>query len=75
MKILNVVNGAITIGFDSGINNDKAAFNLLNRHGKVRDFLGISEKDLGAILREFPRPDQIENAIGSGTINRIISDS
>lgn len=55
LKLLRHADGVLAIGFDAGSNNDKAAYNILQRHGKVRDFLGISPLELDKILREFPR--------------------
>lgn len=74
LRLLRHAPGVLVIGFDAGLQNDKAAFNILNRHGKVRDFLGVRPLELSQTLAKYPVDDPILIGITEGVIDRILSD-
>ena len=62
LEVLETSEGSITIGYNARdkFNNDKAEGNILGSYGgdpnpaKARDFLGITEGELGTILNKYP---------------------
>lgn len=68
IKALRDTKGKITIGFDKGLENDKAEGNILGTYGQPkpvappRDFLGITKTDFkNEILSKYPIRDREES--------------
>ena len=64
LKILEIKKGKVVVGFEKGIENDKAEGNILGTYGtdkpnkkKARDFLGITDKEKEKILSNYPTND------------------
>ena len=61
IRLLNHGTGFITIGFERGsVANDKAAWHKQGINKPVRDFLGISRKELNRMLSQITTFSQLE---------------
>jgi hypothetical protein len=70
LSILDVRKGEIVIGFEDGEQRAKAHGHITGANGTgrlpVRNFLGISDKEMASIMRKIPPPIDYEKAKAEG---------
>ena len=82
IELLKQQRGELTVGFEGGTEtNARAEGNILGTYGqktstgKKRDFLGLTKKALGKILKDFPLRDKEELAKKTAAIQKLIGKS